>query len=308
MPEFGLISGIWKSIFHSISAFCNAGIDLIGSNSFAPYADNVLINLTTMTLIVVGGIGFPVWWDVVRVTRKLVEEKLSLRVFFKKLELHSKVAIASTLTLIIGGAILIFALEYSNNSTIGTMPAWEKIMASFFQSITTRTAGYFTISQSGLRESTAFVCILLMFIGGSPSGTAGGIKTVTMATILISTWAVIKGNQDAELFHRKVSAAYCRKALAVSCFSLLVLISSTLLLSVVENADFLDIMYETTSAIGTVGLTRDLTPTLSVLGKIIIIMTMYLGRIGPITLALILNPQKTNKRKLTLPEEAVLIG
>nr|WP_315022340.1 TrkH family potassium uptake protein [uncultured Aminipila sp.] len=308
IPEFGLTQGLWKSVFHSISAFCNAGIDLIGQNSFAPYAGSVVVNLTTMVLIVVGGIGFPVWWDIVRVINKLIKEKFNPRLLFKKLELHSKVAIVTTLGLIIGGAVLIFCLEYSNANTIGNMPLWQKIMASFFQSITTRTAGFFTISQNGLRDSSAFLCILLMFIGGSPSGTAGGIKTVTMATLVISTLAVIKGKPDAEMFYRKINYGYCRKALAVSCFSLFVLLISTFGLSIVENADFLDVLYETTSAIGTVGLTRGLTPDLSTIGKLIIIMTMYLGRIGPITLALVLNPQKHKGKVCILPEEQVLIG
>lgn len=308
IPEMGFAQGLWRAIFHSISAFCNAGIDLIGQNSFSPYAGNILINMTTMVLIVVGGIGFPVWWDIVRVIAKVKEENFKAKFLFKKLELHSKVAIVTTLFLIVSGGILIFCLEYSNNQTIGNMPLWEKIMASFFQSVTTRTAGFLTISQDSLRDSTAFLCIMLMFIGGSPSGTAGGIKTVTIATLVISTIAVIKGKPDAELFHRKINYAYCRKALAVSCFSLLVLIVSTFGLSIVQNADFLDILFETTSAIGTVGLTRGLTPDLSGIGKVIIILTMYLGRIGPITLALVLNPQKNKGQVCILPEEQVLIG
>lgn len=308
IPEMGFAQGLWRAIFHSISAFCNAGIDLIGQNSFSPYAGNILINMTTMVLIVVGGIGFPVWWDIVRVIAKVKEENFKAKFLFKKLELHSKVAIVTTLLLIVSGAVLIFCLEYTNNDTIGNMPLWEKIMASFFQSITTRTAGFLTISQDSLRESTAFLCILLMFIGGSPSGTAGGIKTVTIATLVISTIAVIKGKPDAELFRRKINFAYCRKALAVSCFSLLVLIVSTFGLSIVQHADFLDILFETTSAIGTVGLTRGITPDLSGIGKVIIILTMYLGRIGPITLALVLNPQKNKGQVCILPEEQVLIG
>ncbi|WP_312353727.1 TrkH family potassium uptake protein [Aminipila sp.] len=308
IPEFGFSSGLWKAVFHSISAFCNAGIDLIGQNSFVPYADSLLMNLTTMALIVIGGIGFPVWWDIIRVLNKLIEEKLSPRFLFKKLELHSKVAITATLFLIISGTIMVFCLEYTNDLTIGTMPLGEKILASLFQSVTTRTAGFFTISQDGLRESSAFVCILLMFIGGSPSGTAGGIKTVTAVILLISTVAVIKGKPDAEIFYRKINDGYCRKALAVSCFSLLVLIVSTLCLSIVQNAEFLNILYETTSAIGTVGLTRNLTPSLTELGKLVVIITMYLGRIGPITLALVLNPQKSKGKVCTLPEEQVLIG
>ncbi len=308
IPEFGFLQGLWKSIFHAISAFCNAGIDLIGENSFTPYADNVLINLTTMTLIIVGGIGFPVWWDFIRVFNKIKNENIGKRLFFRKLNLHSKVVIVTSLVLILSGAIIIFCLEYSNKETLGNMPLWQKIMSSFFQSITTRTAGFCTIPQDGLREASAFFSILMMFIGGSPTGTAGGIKTATVTLLIFSTIAIIKGNPDTEIFHRKINYGYCRKALAVFFFSMIVLIISTFSLSIVENAHFLDDVYETTSAIGTVGLTRGVTSSLSTMGKIILIFTMYLGRIGPITLALMFNPQRNKGKICTLPEEEVLVG
>ncbi len=308
IPEYGVLLGTWKSVFHSISAFCNAGIDLIGENSFAGYVNNPLINLTTMVLIVSGGIGFPVWWDFIRMIQRIFKEKMDIRTSLKKMNLHSKMAIATTLVLIVGGALIIFALEYSNDQTMGNLSIGSKIMSSFFQSVTTRTAGFFTIAQNGLRESTSFLCIILMFIGGSPSGTAGGIKTVTFAVLIFTTFSVIKGKPETEMFHRKLDVEYCKKALAVSCFSLMVLMTSTMLLSISENVVFLDTLYETTSAIATVGLTRGMTPNLSGIGKLIIIITMYLGRIGPITIALIMNPQKQKKICCSLPEEAVLIG
>lgn len=308
IPEYGIPLGIWKSVFHSISAFCNAGIDIIGENSFAGYVNNPLINLTTMVLIVAGGIGFPVWWDLIRLVKRILKEKMDPRLSLKKMELHSKIAIVTTLALILGGAILIFILEFSNQSTIGDLGMPSKVMASVFQSVTTRTAGFLTISQSSLKESTAFLCIVLMFIGGSPSGTAGGIKTVTVAILIFTTLAVIKGKQETEVFSRKIEFAYCKKALAVACFSFMILLLSTFLLAVSEGASFIDTVFETTSAIATVGLSRGMTMELSWIGKMILIITMYLGRIGPITIALIMNPQKQKKIFCSLPQEGVLIG
>ena len=308
VPEFGLLPGIWKSIFHSVSAFCNAGIDLIGPSSFTPYVGNVIINLTTMTLIVVGGIGFPVWWDILRVIKIQTIKKLNIKHMFQKLQLHSKIAISMTFVLIIGGAIILFLLEFHNSKTIGDLPLGQKVMASFFQSITTRTAGFNTISQQDLRDPSALLCILLMFIGGSPSGTAGGIKTVTLVVLIFTTVAVIKGKNDVEIFNRRITSDIFKKALAITCFSTFILFLSTMTLSIVENANLIDILYETSSAIGTVGLTRGLTPNLSVIGKLIIILTMYLGRIGPITLALMFNAKRTKGKERSLPEEHILIG
>lgn len=307
VPEFGFILGLWKSVFHSVSAFCNAGIDLIGPDSFSPYVGSPIINLTTMCLIVAGGIGFPVWWDLLKVIKKAIKDKLNVRQAFKKLELHSKLAITMTFVLITGGAIILLLLEYNNSKTIGNLPFGQKVMASFFQSITTRTAGYFTISQQDLRNPSAFLCILLMFVGGSPSGTAGGIKTVTLMVIIFTTISVIRGKHDVEVFNRKITSEYYRKALAITCFSSFILVFSTIMLSIFENVNFIDILYETTSAIGTVGLTRGLTPNLSIMGKIVIIITMYLGRIGPITLALMFT-QKIKGKERSLPEEQILVG
>lgn len=308
IPEYGVLSGLWKSIFHSISAFCNAGIDLIGENSFAPYRGNVLVNLTTMTLIVAGGIGFPVWWDIIRVIKKTMKEECLVKNIFRKLELHSKLVITMTLTLIFGGAILIFLFEYRNPDTIGNLPLGEKILSSFFQSVTTRTAGYFTIPQGNFNNASAFLCVLLMFVGGSPSGTAGGVKTVTIGMILIATASIIKGKPEVELFNRKISDSTLKKGLSVIMINLIVLIVSTMALSLVEQEAFMDILYETTSALATVGLTRGITPSLSGIGKLIIVITMYLGRIGPITMALAFNTKRDKANGRSLPEEHIIVG
>lgn len=186
-PDFGP-KGIWISIFTSVSAFCNAGIDIIAENSLCDYALNPMVNTVTCLLIVIGGIGYIVWWDIIRVIKNIRQNK---RKIFRNLTLHSKIAIISTLLLIIVGAILVFVLEYDNPQTLKDYTLLQKIEVSFFQSVTTRTAGFATLPQENLTNATAVVCLLLMFIGGSPVGTAGGIKTVTFAVIIASAWASI---------------------------------------------------------------------------------------------------------------------
>lgn len=309
IPDYGFFSGVWKSVFTSISAMCNAGIDLIGAYSLTPYQSNVIINFTVMALIILGGIGFPVWWDVAGQIKEKFKKKAKypLRKFFSKLALHSKLVICTTLILIFGGMFFILILEYNNKATIGSMPFWEKVMASLFQSVTTRTAGYLTIPQESMHDTTSFLCILLMFIGGSPSGTAGGVKTVTIAMLFISAYCIVKGKDDTEAFHRKIPDNLVKKGLAVIMMSLTVLIVSTVLLSITENADFMTVAYETASALATVGLTKGLTGNLTFLGKIIIIITMYIGRVGPITLALFFNRSKKAQSR-TLPEGKIMVG
>lgn len=308
IPEFGLIRGIWKSIFHSVSAFCNAGIDLIGDYSFAPYQNNVIINFTTMALIIVGGIGFPVWWDVLKVIKNTIKNKCSVKCFFTKLELHTKLALSMTAILIFGGAILILLFEYRNSNTIANLSFGQKVMSSIFQSVTTRTAGFFTIPQADFTNASSFLSIILMFIGGSPSGTAGGVKTVTVATLFIATISIIKGRADVEIFGRKIEDTIVKKGMAIFMISFFVLLVSTALLSLVEHKDFFDIIFETTSALATVGLTRGITPSLSGIGKLIIICTMYLGRIGPITMALAFNTKKEKSKSRALPAKDIMVG
>lgn len=307
IPEFGFLRGIWYSIFHAISAFCNAGIDLIGADSFVPYRDNALVNFNTMFLIVMGGLGFPVWWDVVNLIKKAVNKEIMLRTILRRLNLHSKLVITFTLFLIIGGATLTLLLEYNNPETIGNLSFGKKLMASAFQSVTTRTAGFATIPQQFFRSTSSFIFIIWMFIGGSPSGTAGGVKTATIVVILLSTSSIVKGKKQIEAFRRSISEQYLRKGLAVVVVSLSVLLVMTVALSAVQNGEFLDTLFETTSALATVGLTRNFTGTLTTIGKLIIIVTMYLGRIGPITMMLAFNAKKHVGDK-TLPEGKVLIG
>ena len=300
VPEFGL-KGIWISVFTAISAFCNAGIDIIGKNSLCDYATNPIINTVTSLLIILSGIGYIVWWDVLQMGKKSGKR-------WKHLTLHSKIAIATTLILILGGGLLIFIFEYDNPATIGNMGLFDKVQISLFQSITTRTAGFASVPQQDLTNGSSILCLLLMFIGGSPVGTAGGIKTVTFAVLVVSALATIQNKNEVTLFHRNIPKQAINKAVAVTAMSFGILFVSTLLLTAVTNADSLDILYETVSATATVGLTRNLTGQLNGIGKVIIIGTMYLGRVGPISLALALNSSKENQNIITNPTEDISVG
>lgn len=304
VPEFGL-RGIWISVFTSVSAFCNAGIDIIAENSLCNYALNPIINLVTSLLIILGGIGYIVWWDILRVIKQKRYKKTKL---FGSLTLHSKIAIAVTLILIFAGALLILIFEYNNEKTIKSYTMLQKIEVSLFQSVTTRTAGFASVPQENLTNASSVLCLLLMFIGGSPVGTAGGIKTVTFAVVIASTIALVCNKDDTELFGRRISKYAVSKATAVTCMSFIILFTSTLALTAVTNASILDIFYETVSATATVGLTRNFTASLNSIGKIIIIITMYLGRVGPISLAVALNRKKNNQNIVRNPVEDISVG
>ncbi|MBE6843191.1 MAG: potassium transporter KtrB [Ruminococcus sp.] len=304
VPEYGA-KGIWISLFNSISAFCNAGIDIISENSLCDYALNPVINIVTSMLIILGGAGYIVWWDIVRVLKNIRKKKLRC---FSDLTLHSKIAISTSLILIAVGTLSIFVFEYNNPLTMKEYSLPDKIQASFFQSVTTRTAGFVTIPQSDLTNASAIMSLLLMFIGGSPVGTAGGVKTVTIAVLFVSAFTTIKNKNEAVLFHRTIPKKAVNKSVAVFCMSFMIMFVSTLLLSAVTNADSLDIAYETVSATATVGLTRDLTPGLNIWGKLIIIATMYLGRVGPISLAIAFNTKKEKENIIKNPTEEISIG
>ena len=304
IPDHG-IKGIWISIFNSVSAFCNAGMDIIGEVSLCDYATNPLVNITTSLLIVLGGLGFIVWWDVLRVLKQFKNKKFKC---FKSLTLHSKIVISTTLLLIFVGALLIFLFEYSNVNTIADFSIFDKIQISLFQSITTRTAGFATIPQENLTDQSVIVCLILMFIGGSPVGTAGGIKTITAVSLLAVAVASIRNKKEVVLFNRNLSSEITRKAVAVTIMSFMIMIISTILLSLTIDRSIVDVLYETVSATATVGLSRNLTPFLNNIGKIIIIITMYLGRVGPISLAIAFKSKKESTNIILNPTEEVSIG
>ena len=304
IPDYGA-RGIWISIFNSVSAFCNAGIDIIAENSLVGYATNPLINAVTETLIILGGLGYIVWWDVVRVLKDWKRLKLKC---FQKLTLHSKIVLSITAILVFGGAALLLAFEYNNPLTIGNYSFFDKMQVALFQSVTTRTAGFATVAQENLTNPSAILCLLLMFIGGSPAGTAGGIKTVTIVVLIATAYTTIKNKNEVSLFNRDLTRQTVHKAVAVSGMSFCIMFVSTILLSLVTDAAALDILYETISATATVGLTRNLTGILNAWGKIIIIFTMYLGRVGPISLAFMFKSRKETVNIVKNPTEEISVG
>ena len=309
IPEYGFLKGIWYSVFHSISAFCNAGIDILGADSFAAYARNPLINLTTMILIVAGGIGYTVWFDITDNIRNFRKKGERRRGMFKILTLNSKVALTMTAILIVTGTVSFLFLEFSNPDTLGEFSFGDKVMGAAFQSVTARTAGFFTVPQGDLREESVFISCLLMFIGGSPAGTAGGVKTTTIAMLFLTAVTVVKGNKDTECFGRRIPEENIRTGISVMLMSFTILMIGTIAVSVIESAGFLDILFETTSAIGTVGLSTGLTPALHTASKFVIMILMYAGRIGPVTMALAFGLKKNPMSQVRqLPAKRLMIG
>lgn len=311
VPEYGLLRGVAYAVFHAVSAFCNAGIDILGADSLAGYAGNPLVNFTTMMLVVLSGIGFVVWYDVIGNVRRIYKKEVPKKWWFTRLKLHSKLAIVTTMVLLLVGALAVFLMEYSNPDTLGGMPLGDKVMASMFQSVTTRTAGFYTISQGALHEETKLVSSILMFIGGSPGGTAGGVKTTTIAMLVLWCITLIRGGKDAECFGRKITVSNFRTGFAVVTLAFLILIGGTLAILMIEkdSVAMTDVLFETSSAIGTVGLTADLTPQLERASQVIIMFLMYVGRIGPMTLALSFAGKQNPKDKLReLPQERIMVG
>lgn len=297
IPEFGVARGIYISIFSSISTFCNAGFDLFGNfNSYTAYYDNSIILLTVSALIAVGGVGFIVLLE-------LYNYKST-----KKLSLHAKVVLLITTILIVGGTIVMFILEYNNPNTIGNMNIKDKIVNSIVASISPRTAGINSVPIDKMTTTSKFITVILMFIGGSPGSTAGGLKTSTFGIILCTAISVIKGKENADIFGRTIPRGLQLKAVTLLIIGMGLVTTVTMALTIAEpNEAFLDVLYEATSAFGTVGLTTGVTQRLSEPGKIIIIMLMYLGRVGPLTvvMALISRKKGTNYK---YPEGKILIG
>lgn len=302
---------LFWGIFHSISAFCNAGFDIIGETSLMPYAGNFGINIIIMTLIVIGGIGFTVWDDVLAEIRFLfLKRKRQQRNF----SLHTKLALLFTAVLLVWGTLFFLIAEYNNPKTLGGLPFAQKLLASSFQSVATRTAGYFTLAQDGMKETSKLFCSILMLTGGSPGGTAGGIKTVTLAIVLCSVRSILKGCSKIVAFERTISIVTLQKALTVFVLMLSLLFVGTTILSVSEQDSAFphgisDLIFEVSSALGTVGLTTGITPFLSNIGKLVLMLCMFIGRIGPVTLIISLSrPPRAEDEALGYPHEDVIIG
>lgn len=295
VPMYGF-KGIFYSFFHSISAFCNAGFDILGPNSLIDINTNFFILLVIGLLIVIGGIGFNVILDI-----------LHNGFDFKKFSLHSKIVLTTTVLMLSITSVLIFAMEFLNPETIGNLSLTDKISNSVFQAVTLRTAGFSAIDQSKLLDSSSVLSILNMFIGGSPAGTAGGIKTTTFALLIIVALSEIKGQEDVEVFNRRIRFSQVKKALAIITLSMVWVIFVTFAILVIDKAKYLDVVYEVVSAFGTVGLTRSLTPTLNIISKILIISTMYIGRVGSLTILFALSNTK-NKKAYKEAHENIIIG
>lgn len=311
VPEYGLAKGIWYSIFHAVSAFCNAGIDILGENSLADYAVNPIINITTILLIILSGIGFSVWFDVLDNGKKLFHREVPGKWWFTRLRLHSKLALLMTLFLIIAGTVFVLCAEYGNPETIGGMSFGEKLLASLFQSVTTRTAGFYTFSQGAMHDESKLFCAILMFIGGSPGGTAGGTKTTTFAMLFLACLTFVRGGNDTECMGRRISVANFRTGFCVVMVAFSVFITGTIAILAMEpdGIPMIDVVYEAASAVGTVGLTADLTPHLGRASQMVIMVMMYIGRLGPLTLALTFAGKTHPRDKVRrLPQEKIMVG
>lgn len=305
VPEYGA-KGVWYAVFHAVSAFCNAGIDLLGADSLAPYVDNVWMNVVTMLMIVLGGIGFIVWWDILDVIKRAKNASYRMNIA-THLKLHTKVVLVTTAILLLGGAALFALIEWNNPETMGGMRAGDKLMAALFQSVTARTAGFCTISQSGLRGASVLVMLVLMTIGGSPGGTAGGVKTSTVALLTYAAMCTVKGQNEVVAFHQRISPRSVRKAWTVLSVSMMIALIGTALLMQVCDATLEDALYEVFSAVGTVGLSRGLTTQLNEAGRVIVIICMYLGRIGPISMAIAFSRKKP-ENSIQYAEGEITVG
>ena len=305
VPAYGA-KGVWISVFNAVSAFCNAGMDVIGEESLMGYALHPVVNGVTSALVILGGLGYIVWWDVLRVA-KLSASAKSLKPF-RRMTLHTKMALSATAVLLLGGGLLFYAFECRNPDTLGGLSVFDGLQVSFFQSVTTRTAGFATIPQGDLTNASTVLSLFLMFIGGSPVGTAGGVKTVTMLVILSYALSTLRGREEVTVFHRSIPRDALRKSVAVVVMSFTIALTATLLLAAVTDGGLGDILYEAISATATVGLSRDLTPTLTTAGKLIITAAMYLGRVGPISLAIAFGTRRENPNSIQNPTETISVG
>lgn len=300
VPLYGLKNGLYYSVFHSISAFCNAGFDITGNyQSLTAFVRDPIVNLVVMTLIILGGIGFAVIAD------------LSTFKTYRKLSLHTKLVLLMTATLLIFGFVFIFALEYNNPNTIGNFTFGEKVMAAMFHSVTPRTAGFNTLDLNGLTVPSRFITMILMFIGGSPGSTAGGIKTTTFGMLILYVISIFKGSDDINFSNRRISKEAVHKALAVVFISSFLVVIMTFMMTVFEGSFSLEqIVFETMSAFGTVGLSLGITPYLGVMGKIILTIMMFLGRLGPLTIVIAISKKAAQNKKdlLRYPEGKIIVG
>lgn len=300
LPDYGVKRALLWGVFHSVSAFCNAGFDIWGSidpgaNMMAFNADPV-VSITVMSLIVIGGLGFFVWEEVVTVHK------------FKKFSVYTKLVLLATAVLIFGGAAIIALLEWNNPATLGNMPVWQKIMNAFFQSVTTRTAGFASVDQAGLTDGGKAVSIVLMLIGGSSGSTAGGAKTVTFVVLILFMLSRIRGKNSVSVFKRSIPADKVIDAMTIITLMVGLAVSGAILICTTSPVSFTDALYETVSALATVGVTAGVTPLLSTVAKVMIIIFMYFGRVGVLTISLGFLAGNKAEDRFRYAETNLLIG
>ena len=301
IPDFGLLKGIWRGIFHSISAFCNAGFDILGVDqpfvSLTNYNDDPVILLVIMSLIVIGGLGFFVWEDILRCRKDL-----------RKLSLYSKMVLCMTAALIIGGTLFFLAVEWHNPATLGDMPVWQKVVNSMFQAITLRTAGYDSVGQAGLLDSSLVMGCILMLIGGSSGSTAGGIKTGTIAVLLLTLRAGLVGREAVTFRGRTIAQRRVMDAMTLALVVVGVCVAGSMVLSLLESVHFLDAAYEVASAMATVGVTVGITPGLGNVARVMLVIMMYLGRVGIMSFSIAFLSRSKDQAKIKYPTAEVMIG
>lgn len=298
IPTYGFVKGAAYSVFHAISAFCNAGFDLFGNfASLTGFTTDVLINLSVAALVIIGGLGFTVLQDLCTERRPM------------KWRMHTKVVLTAYGVLLGFGFLFNLLVEWNNPATLGNLSFWQKLMAAFFQSVTLRTAGFNTIDQLGMRQATKLINCILMFVGASPASTGGGVKVTTFAMLYLIVRMVVKGEDEINVFHRRLERTIVQRAVAVLTLALSIVLIDVIALSIFEpNADFLDVLYECASAMGTVGISALGTPSLTRGSQTFIMFTMYLGRIGPMTAALILASRQKKNNGIRYPEDRLMIG
>ncbi len=291
--DFGISKGIWYAVFHSITAFCNAGFDLMGTrepfSSLTHYSSDILINVVIMLLVILGGIGFLTWNDI-----------QTNGIHFKRYKMQTKVILVTSSLLILLPAIFFFFIEFAD------MPLKDRILASFFQSVTTRTAGFNTADLTAISQSGIVIMSLLMIVGGSPGSTAGGFKTTTLAVLFAAAMSVYRKKESPDLFKRRIDNVIVKKAASILMLFLTLLLGGTIFISTYEKIPFTDSLFEVASAVGTVGLTVGLTPDLSMPSHIMLIVMMFAGRVGALTLFFAAVSNKNNSVKL--PQEEISVG
>jgi trk system potassium uptake protein len=306
IPELGFIKGVYFSIFHSISAFCNAGFDLMGGfNSFIAYVDDPLANIVMIILITLGGLGFVVMTDIVRKFKAWKTYRLKL---------HTKIVLVASAILILVGLALYFPLELNNPKTLGNLSTKGKVLGGIFQSVTPRTAGFSTIDQNSLTLGSKFLTMILMYIGASPAGTGGGVKTTTAFVIMLLVSSVIKGQDDITFMKRRIDKGTVLRAVTLFFGGFFLVITVTLLLLIIEGGTsevmiFENILFEAFSAFGTVGLGTGVTPLLQPISRIILTVAMFAGRVGLMTVMYALaNRMNKYQTRIRYTQENVMIG